>query len=67
MSRHVFKTGSYAAMHFAVAMAVAFALSGDWLVALGIGIVEPVVQTVAYALHERFWAGKNSDSSAAIA
>jgi len=37
------KTGTYAAMHLLVAMAVAFAISGSWRVALGIGIVEPAV------------------------
>jgi uncharacterized membrane protein len=47
------KTGTYAAMHLLVAMAVAFAISGSWRVAFGIGIVEPAVQTLFYTLHER--------------
>ncbi|MDX5361534.1 MAG: DUF2061 domain-containing protein, partial [Alphaproteobacteria bacterium] len=42
-------------MHLAVAVTVAYAVSGSWAVALGIGLLEPVVQTVAYTLHERFW------------
>ena len=46
---------SYGVMHLAVAMAVAFALTGSWAVALGIGLIEPLVQTVFYALHERVW------------
>jgi len=49
------KTASYALMHLVVAMAVAFALSGSWQVALGIGLIEPAVQTVAYMVHERMW------------
>ena len=49
------KTGTYGIMHLLVAMAVAFAISGSWRVALGIGIVEPLVQTLFYSLHERLW------------
>lgn len=49
------KTVTYAVMHLVVAMAVAYALSGSWQVALGIGLLEPAVQTVAYTIHERAW------------
>jgi uncharacterized membrane protein len=50
------KTATYAAMHFIVAFAVAFALTGDWRAATAIGLIEPAVQTIAYHLHERAWA-----------
>ncbi|MDJ0685883.1 MAG: DUF2061 domain-containing protein [Alphaproteobacteria bacterium] len=59
-SREARKSSTYAVMHMVVAMAVAFALSGDWRIALGIGLIEPMVQTVAYAVHERFWARRSS-------
>jgi uncharacterized membrane protein len=36
-------------------MTVAFAISGSWRVALGIGVIEPLVQTLFYTLHERLW------------
>jgi uncharacterized membrane protein len=49
------KTASYAIMHLVVAIAVAFVLTGDWRKALAIGIVEPFVQTFAFAAHGRFW------------
>ena len=49
------KTCSYAVMHMVVAIAVAFVLSGSWKVALAIGLIEPMVQTVAYFFHEKFW------------
>jgi uncharacterized membrane protein len=42
-------------MHMVVAIAVAWTISGDWRVALGIGLIEPLVQTVAYTIHERLW------------
>jgi uncharacterized membrane protein len=52
------KTLTYALMHFTVAVAVAYAISRNWAVALGIGIIEPLVQTFAYHIHERFWEKK---------
>lgn len=58
MKRTLLKTLTYAAMHFVVAIAVAFALTGDWRLALAVGIVEPIVQTLAFAVHERLWAAK---------
>jgi len=42
-------------VHLADAVSVAFALSGDRRIALGIWLVEPMVQTVAYILHEKAW------------
>jgi len=58
----IVKTASYMIMHLAVAMAVAFALTGSWAAALAIGMIEPAVQTVAYAVHEKAWrrAGPNA-------
>lgn len=54
--RQVFlKTTSYGLMHMVVAIGVAYALSGDWRIALAIGLIEPCVQTVAYFFHERAW------------
>lgn len=53
--RIITKTCSYSAMHMLVAIAVAYALSGSWLVAFSIGLIEPIVQTVAYTIHERLW------------
>ena len=49
------KTATYCIMHFIVAMIVAYALSGDIRIALSIGIIEPLVQTVFFNMHERAW------------
>jgi uncharacterized membrane protein len=51
-----FKPLTYSVMHLVVAVSVAFALTGDWRIALGVGIIEPMVQTVAYVFHEKAWA-----------
>lgn len=62
--RTLAKTTTYGLMHLSVAVTVAYVLTGDWRVALGIGIVEPMVQTVAYTLHERFWARRGTPAKA---
>jgi uncharacterized membrane protein len=49
------KTLTYGVMHFAVAVAVAFALTGDIRIALAIGMIEPLVQTVFFTVHDRLW------------
>jgi uncharacterized membrane protein len=49
------KIASYGLMHLAVAILVAFALTRDWRLALAVGIVEPLFQTVAYTIHDRVW------------
>lgn len=49
------KTLTYGVMHFVVAVGVAMALTQDWRLALAIGLVEPLVQTVFFTLHDRIW------------
>ncbi len=56
MPRPALKTLTYSVMHFFVAISVAYALTGSWQTALAIGLIEPLVQTVAYTLHEGAWA-----------
>lgn len=54
--RPLIKTCTYSAMHFVVAFSVAYWLTGSWQSAAAIGMLEPLVQTVAYAIHEKVWA-----------
>lgn len=56
LPRSALKTLTYSMMHFTVAISVAFALTGSWQAALAIGLIEPLVQTLAYTLHENAWA-----------
>ena len=49
------KTVTYGVMHFVVAVAVAYALTQSWRLALAIGVIEPLVQTVFYTVHDRVW------------
>ena len=52
------KTFSWSLVHMTVAIAVAYALTQNWRAALAVGLIEPVFQTIAFALHERAWAGR---------
>ena len=61
--RDLVKTVTYGIMHLVVAVAVAYAISGSWQIALGIGLIEPFVQTLFYNLHERAWRLRPRNSS----
>ncbi|MFC5342305.1 DUF2061 domain-containing protein [Brevundimonas staleyi] len=58
------KTLTYGVMHFCVAVAVAFAITGDLKTALTVGIVEPLVQMVFFTLHDRLWASREARRAA---
>jgi len=49
------KIASYGVMHLIVAILVAFAITRDWRIALAVGVVEPIFQTLAYTIHDRVW------------
>jgi uncharacterized membrane protein len=55
MKRDVIKTLSFAALHFGVAFTIAYALTGSVSIATGIGLVEPLANTVVFYFHERAW------------
>lgn len=61
LQRAALKPLTYSIMHLCVAVGVAFALTGDWRIALGVGLIEPIVQTGAYVLHEEAWARVATD------
>ncbi|MFN7179676.1 DUF2061 domain-containing protein [Hyphomonas sp.] len=56
MPRPALKTLTYSLTHFTVAISVTYAITGSWQAALAIGLIEPLVQTGAYFLHESAWA-----------
>lgn len=49
------KTASYYVIHIVVAAAVAYAVTGNLLVALTLSFLEPTVQAVAYFVHDKVW------------
>jgi uncharacterized membrane protein len=61
--RIAIKTLTYGAMHFVVAVTVAFAVTQDIRSALAIGFVEPLVQMVFFTVHDRIWAAREARRS----
>lgn len=49
------KTVSFASVHFTVALLVGWALTGSFVLASLLALVEPACNTVAYFFHERLW------------
>ncbi|MBU3023260.1 DUF2061 domain-containing protein [Aestuariibacter sp. A3R04] len=49
------KTITFAVMHFSVAFAVAYLLTGSVLIGGLMALVEPAINTVAFYFHEKVW------------
>ena len=67
MTRIVLKSTTYCLMHLTVAIAVAYALTRDWRVALAVGLIEPLVQTVFFTVHDRLWARADKGRAGTVA
>lgn len=55
MSRDLKKTLSFGATHVTVAFGVGYAMTGSVWVGGALALVEPMVNTVAFHLHEKVW------------
>ena len=55
MNQPLLKTLTFALLHFGVAFSVAYLLTGSVAVATGVGLIEPVVNTIAFHFHEKAW------------
>lgn len=55
MARPLFKTATFAVLHFVVGFGVTYALTGSLAIATGVALIEPAVNTVVFFLHERAW------------
>ena len=56
--RTLWKTLSYYAVHLVVAASVAYAVTGDLMLALTLSLLEPTVQMAFFYLHEKLWEKK---------
>lgn len=61
--RTLAKTISFAVLHFFVAFAVAYGLTGSVITGGLIALIEPACNTVAYFFHERLWQRFGSEPS----
>lgn len=55
MNKTMNKTVSFAIIHFTVAFTVGYVMTGSVLVGGAIALVEPMINTVAYHIHELVW------------
>ncbi len=49
------KTASYYFTHITVAAIVAYGVTGDFVAAITLSLLEPTVQAFVYFFHERLW------------
>lgn len=49
------KTISFGIMHISVAFLVIWAITGDWRLGGITAMVEPLINTLAYHVHEKVW------------
>jgi uncharacterized membrane protein len=59
-ARAMKKTASFAMVHFTVAFTVGYLMTGSVLMGGAIALVEPMVNTVAYHIHEIVWRWKEA-------
>ncbi|PHR63521.1 DUF2061 domain-containing protein [Pseudidiomarina marina] len=52
------KTVSFGVMHVSVAFTLVWLMTGDIVLGGAVALIEPVVNTVAYYFHEKFWAAR---------
>jgi uncharacterized membrane protein len=58
------KTASFTLMHITIAFTIVYAMTGEVLVGGAVALVEPLVNSVGYFFHERFWARRSRPESA---
>jgi uncharacterized membrane protein len=59
------KTATFTLMHITIAFTIVYAMTGEVLVGGAVALVEPLVNSVGYFFHERFWARRGHPESAA--
>lgn len=60
------KTASYYVLHVTVAAVVAYAVTGSFLLAFTLSLLEPTVQAFAFFFHEKAWQRWGNMSAAAV-
>ena len=66
------KTLSFAVLHFSIAFSMAWLITGSIWVGGTLAVLEPLCNTVAFHLHEKFWrrreqAMQHTETSPALA
>jgi uncharacterized membrane protein len=61
---HVHKTGSFAVVHLAIAIALGYLLTGSFVLAGLITLIEPALNTVAHSLFDSWWVRRHGEAPA---
>ncbi len=58
LNQTTLKTLTFAVLHFMVGFAVSYAFTGSLMIAGGIALVEPAINTIVFYVHETLWIKK---------
>lgn len=61
---HIGKTGSFAVVHLIIAVGVGYLLTGSFVLAGLITLVEPALNTAAHAVFDRWWTRRHGPAPA---
>jgi uncharacterized membrane protein len=61
---HVSKTGSFAVVHLTIAATLGYVLTGSFVLAGLITLIEPAVNTVAHGLFDAWWVRRHGEAPA---
>jgi len=50
------KTISFAIVHFTVAFTITYIMTGSLVIGGALALLEPAINTIAFHIHEKFWA-----------
>jgi uncharacterized membrane protein len=60
---HVHKTGSFAVVHLTIAVALGYWLTGSFVLAGLLALIEPALNTAAHALFDRWWVRRHGEGA----
>jgi uncharacterized membrane protein len=61
---HLRKTGSFAIVHLGIAISLGYWLTGSFVLAGLITLIEPALNTLAHALFDRWWVRRHGEAPA---
>lgn len=61
---HLHKTGSFAVVHLAIAISLGYLLTGSFVLAGAIALVESAINTVAHAVFDGWWVRRHGEGAA---
>ncbi len=61
---HLGKTGSFAVVHLAIAVSLGYVFTGSFVLAGLISLIEPLLNTVAHAVFDRWWSHRHGEEPA---